>query len=110
MKLWVALLPTPLLALKVTPKEPLTVGVPDRVAVPLPLFTKLTPLGSDPDSPIVGVGVPVVVTEKEPAEPTVKVLELAEVIAGAMPTTTGLFDALAAGPVPTLVTAATDTL
>jgi len=61
-------------------------GVPASVAVPLPLSTKVTPVGSAPDSVIVGVGLPVVVTEKKPAAPTVNVALEALVIAG-VPTT-----------------------
>jgi hypothetical protein len=43
----------------------------------------VTPLGRAPVSVKVGVGVPVVVTENVPAVPTVKVVLLALVIAGA---------------------------
>jgi hypothetical protein len=49
-------------------------GVPLIVAVPFPLFRKLTPLGSVPVSVSDGIGVPVVVAVKLPATPTVKVL------------------------------------
>ncbi len=59
---------------------------------------------------VAAVGVPVVVTVKLPADPTVKVVLLAEVMAGAMPMVMGLFEALADGPVPTVVTAATERL
>jgi len=58
-------------------------GIPLRVPVPLWLSTKVTPLGSAPISVRVGVGVPVVVTENVPAAPTVNVVLLALVIAGA---------------------------
>jgi hypothetical protein len=58
-------------------------GVPPRVAVPLPLFTNVTPLGSAPVSESDADGVPVVVMEKAPAEPTVKVALFALVNAGA---------------------------
>jgi hypothetical protein len=58
-------------------------GVPLSVAVPFPLFTNVTPLGSVPVSDSVGAGDPVVVTVKLPAVPTVKVVVLALVIAGA---------------------------
>ena len=85
-------------------------GVPDRVAVPFPLSTRVTPPGSEPDLEMAGVGLPVVVTVKLPGVPVVNVTLLAEVMAGAIPRVTGLFDALAAGPVPTLVMAATVTL
>jgi hypothetical protein len=60
-------------------------GVPANVAVPLPLSLKVTGLGNDPDSLKAGVGEPVVVTEKVPAVPTVKVVLLALVILGAVP-------------------------
>jgi hypothetical protein len=56
-------------------------GVPEIVAVPLPLSLKVTGLGNDPESLRVGVGKPVVVTVKVPAVPTVKVVLLALVIA-----------------------------
>ncbi|HEV3281997.1 MAG TPA: hypothetical protein VG032_10380, partial [Acidimicrobiales bacterium] len=49
-KVWVAGLPTPLLALMVMTEEETPPAVPARVAVPLPLSTKVTPLGSAPDS------------------------------------------------------------
>ena len=58
-------------------------GVPLSVAVPLPLLTNVTPLGSVPVCVSDGVGVPVVVTVKLPAVPTVNVVLLALVIAGA---------------------------
>jgi len=47
------------------------------------LSTKVTPLGSAPISVRVGVGVPVVVIENVPVAPTVNVVLLALVIAGA---------------------------
>ena len=59
-------------------------GVPLSVAVPFPLFVKVTPLGSAPDSVRDGVGDPVVVTVKLPAVPTVNVVLLALVIVGAV--------------------------
>jgi hypothetical protein len=58
-------------------------GVPASVAVPLPLSLKVTGLGNGPDSLRAGVGEPVVVTVNVPAEPTVKVVLFALVIAGA---------------------------
>lgn len=61
--------------------EPLA-AVPARVAVPFPLSTKVTPLGSEPVAVSAGAGVPVVVTVKVPAVPWVKVVVFAEVIAG----------------------------
>ena len=59
-------------------------GVPDIVAVPLPLSTNVIGWGSDPDSVRAGVGEPVVVTVKLPAVPTVKIVLLALVIVGAV--------------------------
>ena len=56
-----------------TPSLP-AAGVPDRVAVPSPLSTKVTPLGSEPTSDKAGVGKPVEVTVKVPAEPSVNVV------------------------------------
>ena len=44
-------------------------GVPARVAVPSPLSTKVTPVGSAPVSLSAAVGVPVVVTVNVPALP-----------------------------------------
>ena len=58
-------------------------GVPLSVAVPLPLSTNVMPPGSAPVSLRVGVGNPVVVTVNVPAVPTVKVVLLALVMAGA---------------------------
>ena len=57
-------------------------GVPARVAVPLPLSTKVTPLGSALALLTVAVGDPVDVTLKVPAFPMVKVLEATLVMAG----------------------------
>ena len=62
---------------------PVPVGVPLRVAVPFPLFVKVTPLGRVPDSLSDGVGDPVAVTVKLPAVPTANVVLFALVIAGA---------------------------
>jgi hypothetical protein len=52
-------------------------GVPLSVAVPFPLSRKVTPLGRAPLSVKAGVGVPVVVTMKDPADPTVNDVLLA---------------------------------
>jgi hypothetical protein len=82
-KLCTAFEPTPFAAVMVTPKAPLTVGVPLSVAVPFPLSRNETPLGNDPFSEIAAVGNPVVVTANEPAVPTRKVALLLLVIAGA---------------------------
>jgi hypothetical protein len=49
------------------------------------LSTNVTPLGSVPVSRSDGVGVPVAVTVKLPAVPTVNVVLFALVIAGAVP-------------------------
>ena len=58
-------------------------GVPPRVAVPLPLFVKVTPVGSAPVSLIVeAVGVPLVVIVNVPALPAVNVVALVLVTAG----------------------------
>ena len=56
-KAWVAV-PVPLMALMVIGKLPplVPVGVPEMVAVPLPLLTKVTPAGRAPDSPNEGAG------------------------------------------------------
>ena len=85
-------------------------GVPARAAVPSPLSVKVTPLGRAPDSDTAGVGIPVEVTVKLPALPSVSVVLEPEVIEGATPMVTGLFEALADGPVPTVETAATEKL
>ncbi len=58
-------------------------AVPARVAVPLPLSLNVMPVGSAPDSVIAAVGLPVVVTENDPAVPTVKVAAPPLVMAGA---------------------------
>lgn len=56
-------------------------GVPFRVAVPLPLSVKVTPVGKDPVSVKDGVGDPMLVIVNEPAVPTVNVVLLALVMA-----------------------------
>ncbi len=61
-------------------------GVPDSVAVPLPLSWKVTPEGKVPDSERLGAGYPEVVTVKLPAVPVLNVVALLEVIAGAWST------------------------
>ncbi len=90
-KLWLAGVPYPLLALMVTGYELFDppAGVPARVAVPLWLSVKVTPLGREPvsESPM-GV-LPLVVTVKVPGLPMVKVVVLAEVMAGGVLTTSG---------------------
>jgi len=84
-KLWLAGLPIPLLAVKVrvyVPPLP-DAGVPPSVAVPFPLSLKVTPLGSTPASVRVAVGAPVVVTVKLPAVPTINVILFPLVMTGA---------------------------
>ena len=75
-----------LVAVKVNAYEPAVpaAGVPLSVPVPLPLSTNVTPAGSaTPVRVIAGAGKPVVVTVNVPGVPTVNVVELALVIAGA---------------------------
>jgi len=72
---------------------------PAIVAVPLPLSVKLTPIGRLPTSVRLGVGVPDVVTEKEPGVPAVNVVLAALVINGGVPTTFSVAVLLVA-PVP----------
>ena len=87
-KLWLAGVPTPLLAVIVREYVPALpdAGVPLSVAVPFPLFTNVTPLGSAPVSVSDGVGVPVVVTVKKlSGESTKNVVLLALVMLGAVP-------------------------
>ena len=57
--------------------------MPEILAVPLPLSTKVTPFGKEPVSESAGFGTPLVVTVNVPADPTVKVAPLADVMAGA---------------------------
>src|SRR5207245_1028663 len=81
-KLWVALAPTPLAAVKVMGYVPAVpaAGVPLRTPVPA---LNVTPPGNVPVSLKVGAGKPVAVTVNEPAVPTVNVVLLALVMAGA---------------------------
>ena len=72
MKVWVASGLTPFAAVIVRLVVPVAVGVPDRVAVPLPLSVNVSPAGSVPVSVIAGVGEPVVVIATEPAWFSVK--------------------------------------
>jgi hypothetical protein len=81
-KLWTKLEPTPLAAVK------LMLYVPAVVVPGVPLSTpvealNVTPLGKVPASLSVGGGKPVAVTVNVPASPTVKLVVLALVIAGA---------------------------
>jgi len=83
-KLWLAGVPTPLLAVIVRGYVPPVAGVPLNVAVPFPLSTNVTPLGSAPVSVSDGVGDPVAVTVKKPSpDPISNVALLTLVIAGA---------------------------
>jgi hypothetical protein len=80
---WLAPEPTPLAALTVIGKVPPAVGSPDKVAVPSPLSTKLTPFGNVPVSDNAAVGKAEVVTVKLFDEPSANEAELAEVMDGA---------------------------
>jgi hypothetical protein len=62
LKLWVASGETPFDAVKVMGNVPLVVGVPLKTPA-----VNVTPVGSVPDSVIVGVGIPVAVTVNEPS-------------------------------------------
>src|ERR1700689_3546770 len=62
-------------------------AAPDRVAVPLPLSTKVTPVGSVPVLLSAAAGEPLVVILKVPALPVVRVAVAALVTAGACCTT-----------------------
>jgi hypothetical protein len=64
-------------------KVPVDDGVPDSVADPLPLSTKVTPDGRDPDSVSAGTGLPVAVTVNVLGTPGMKVVAAALVIDGA---------------------------
>ena len=92
----------PLVAANVIENVPLTVGVP--LSTPVEVLN-VTPAGSVPVSPRVGVGVPVAIIMNVPAVPTVKVVLLALVIAGAWFAVTAGFtvrvkDCVALGVVP----------
>ena len=65
-------------AVNVMGNVPLAVGVPLKTPA-----LKVTPLGSAPDSVIVGAGNPTAVTVNEPAAPSANVVLLALVMAGA---------------------------
>ena len=66
-----------MVAVKVTVKAPLCVGVPDST-----LWVKVTPVGRVPLSVTEGVGVPVAVTTKLFELPSAKVVLEAEVMVG----------------------------
>ena len=57
-------------------------GVPLNLAVPLPLFTNVTPDGRAPDFVMVGAGVPAVVIVNVPTVPTLNAVLAALVMAG----------------------------
>ena len=72
-----------MVAVRVMLKTPACDGVPESVPVPVPAPpANETPVGSPPVWVIVGVGPPVAVILKVPATPTVKVVDVAVVIAG----------------------------
>jgi len=74
-KLCVASIPTPLWAVRLMVYVPAVppAGVPLKVAVPLWLSTKLTPVGRAPNSDRLGVGNPTAATVNELAVPNWKV-------------------------------------
>ncbi len=81
---WVAFVPTPLVAVKVSgyvPPVP-AAGMPLNIPV---AGTKVTPVGRVPVTERVGAGEPVAVTVNVPAVPTVKVVLFALVMAGGVP-------------------------
>lgn len=80
--------PEPLWATIVKGKFPTVLeasGVPEMVAVPLPLSVKVRPAGRAPESEMEGSGEPVVVMVNEEATPTTKVAVAALVMAGGAP-------------------------
>ena len=83
MKVWVAAVPTPFVALIVNVYVPAVVGVPESVAVPSPLSVNMTPDGSAPVSDNWAVGTPVDLTVKVQAWPTIHVVLSALAIVGA---------------------------
>jgi hypothetical protein len=90
-KVWLAGVPYPLVALMVMGYEVLdpVAGVPARVADPLVLSVQVTPVGRLPDS-VSPIGeLPVAETVKASALPTVNVAVLAEVMVGGVLTTSG---------------------
>jgi hypothetical protein len=82
-KFWVAFGETPLFAVIVMGYEPAAVVEPLKVAVPLPLSMKLTPVGRVPVLLSPGVGEPEVDTVNDPVVPAVKVVLLPLMMAGA---------------------------
>ena len=85
---WLASVPMPFVASNVrwyVPPVPVA-GVPERVAVPSPLSTNVTPEGRAPVSLSAGAGTPVVVTTNDCGPPAVKSADAADVTAGASST------------------------
>jgi hypothetical protein len=82
-KFWVALVPTPLLAVKVMEYVLPVPAAAVPLSTPVPGLN-VTPVGNAPVSLKVGVGVPVAVTVNVPAVPTVNVVVAALVITGAV--------------------------
>ena len=78
MNFWVASAPAPLWAVKVIGKVPLTEAAPFSTPP-----EKVTPLGSAPDSLMVGAGDPVAVTVNDPAVPLANLALLTEVMVAA---------------------------
>jgi len=87
-KLCTAFVPTPFDAVKVMGYMAAVpdAGVPLSVPVPFPLSVKVTPVGSAPVSVRDGAGKPVVMTVNDPEVPTVNVVALGLVMAGASST------------------------
>lgn len=83
-KAWLGFGVVPFCAVNVRLYVPLVpaAGVPLNLAVPLPLFTNVTPDGRAPDSVMVGAGVPAVVIVNVPAAPTLNAVVAALVMAG----------------------------
>lgn len=79
-------------------------AVPLIVAVPFPLSWKVTVPGSAPTAFKAAVGFPVLTTAKVPAEPIVKVVLFAVVMAGGTPTVTVVMTVTEAGVVAALLT------
>ena len=100
-KVCVAVVPTPLLAVKAMEYVPTLpdAGVPVSVSVPFAPLVKVMPLGNAPVSVKVDAGKPAVITVNDPEVPTVNVAVLALVIVGAS-STVSVKPWLAAEPTP----------
>jgi len=85
-KLWLAAVPTPLMAVNVMGYVPTVpaAGVPLSVPVPFPLSLKVTPFGSAPVSVEAAAGKPVVITVNDPDVPTVIAVVLGLVMSWAL--------------------------